>query len=114
MRHAGPEAFQVGLFIGQCGPGLSFSIEGVASQSMPKKNPVKKAKDEQMLYKVSHVFTYIYLFYLAIAPKAASMIYGLLIAVPLAARLGLYCTGQSADCINFKQAICEKQKIYET
>ena len=36
--------------------------------------------------------------------KAASMIYGLLVAVPLAARLGLYCSGQSVDCINFKQA----------
>eukprot|EP00913_Durusdinium_trenchii_P028984 g27176.t1 len=37
---------------------------------------------------------------------AASMIYGLLVAVPLAARLGLYCSGQSVDCINFKQVIC--------
>lgn len=32
------------------------------------------------------------------------MIYGLLVAVPLCARLGLYCSGQSVDCINFKQA----------
>ncbi|CAK9003872.1 unnamed protein product [Durusdinium trenchii] len=38
--------------------------------------------------------------------EAASMIYGLLVAVPLAARLGLYCSGQSVDCINFKQVIC--------
>lgn len=37
---------------------------------------------------------------------AASMIYGLLVAVPLCARLGLYCSGQSVDCINFKQVIC--------
>ncbi|CAJ1416300.1 unnamed protein product [Effrenium voratum] len=35
---------------------------------------------------------------------AATLIYGLLVAVPLAVRLGLYCSGQSVDSINFKQA----------
>ncbi|CAJ1368670.1 unnamed protein product [Effrenium voratum] len=37
---------------------------------------------------------------------AATLIYGLLVAVPLAVRLGLYCSGQSVDSINFKQVIC--------
>mmetsp|Transcript_23898 Transcript_23898/g.53800 ORF Transcript_23898/g.53800 Transcript_23898/m.53800 type:complete len:353 (+) Transcript_23898:58-1116(+) len=37
---------------------------------------------------------------------AASMIYGLLVGVPLITRLGLYCSGQSVDSINFKQVIC--------
>lgn len=37
---------------------------------------------------------------------AASMVYGLLVGVPLATRLGLYCSGQSVDSINFKQVIC--------
>ncbi|CAE7212398.1 YIPF1 [Symbiodinium sp. KB8] len=34
------------------------------------------------------------------------MVYGLLVGVPLATRLGLYCSGQSVDSINFKQVIC--------
>lgn len=37
---------------------------------------------------------------------AATMIYGLLIGVPLAARLGLYCSGLEVDSINFRQVIC--------
>ncbi|CAE7315941.1 YIPF1 [Symbiodinium natans] len=37
---------------------------------------------------------------------AASMVYGLLVGVPLVTRLGLYCSGQSVDSINFKQVIC--------
>jgi len=38
--------------------------------------------------------------------EAATMIYGLLVAVPLVVRLGLYCAFQSVDSINFKQVIC--------